>query len=235
MTVPDLPAEPPAATVLIVDDQDIVATSLTYILRGNGFNAHRVPVIDLDTVRATAARYEPGVVLLDLDLGPAPDGGTLDGVELIAPLCAHGWTILVVTGTDDLDRIAAAVAHGASNWVMKSADFQKLVNAAIDAANGQHTMPAGERAALVARHRNNEAGRQLLAARLRLLTRREKAVLDALASGLTPAAMAAESHNSTATIRNQIHSILTKLEVNSQVEAIAIAHRHLRPMPASRA
>jgi DNA-binding NarL/FixJ family response regulator len=96
-------------------------------------------------------------------------------------------------------------------------------------------MPPGERAALVARHRNNEAGRQLLAARLRLLTRREKAVLDALASGLTPAAMAAQSHNSTATIRNQIHSILTKLEVNSQVEAIAIAHRHLRPMPASRA
>jgi DNA-binding NarL/FixJ family response regulator len=217
---------PSTATVLIIDDQDIVATSLTYTLRGNGFDAHRIPVVDLETTTALAERHEPGLVLLDLDLGTTPDGDQLDGVELIGPLVARGWTVLVVTGSADPDRIAAAVAHGAANWVVKSAEFDDLVDAAIGAAKGTGRLPAAERAELLARHREVQAQRQGATARLGRLTPRERAVLDRLASGLTPAAIATESHNSPATIRNQIHSVLTKLDVNSQVEAISLANRY---------
>jgi two-component system nitrate/nitrite response regulator NarL len=213
-------------SLIVLDDHHIVAESLVIALRGKGFDAHRIPVTTAAAMLAAAAERRPGLALLDLDLGAAPDGTVLDGVELIGPLTALGWPVLVVTGTTNPDRISAAIAHGALNWVTKSADFDHLVDTATRCAAGEGALPRERRAELVARHREAQAERHRAGARLRLLSKRERAVLDRLAGGLTPAAIAQESHNSPATIRNQIHAILTKLEVRSQIEAVAIANRH---------
>src|SRR5699024_8806291 len=105
-----------AGTVLVIDDQELVGTSLTYALASEGLDAHRVPVTSLRTVRQAAAEHVVGVALLDLELGTDATGAGLDGVELVGPLRAQGWTVLVVTGTAELDRVAAAVAAGAASW-----------------------------------------------------------------------------------------------------------------------
>ncbi len=55
------------------------------------------------------------------------------------------------------------------------------------------------------------------------LTPRERAVLAGLVGGLRPADIARRDFVSVVTVRNQVQSILVKLNVHSQLEAVAAA------------
>lgn len=217
--------DPSASVILLVDDHELLATSLAYMLRVNGFNAYRVPVTDSSGILLVAARYAPGVVLLDLGLGVGGNGRPLDGTDLVAPLRELGWVVLVMTGTNDRDRIAAAIARGACNWIVKTAAFDELVRAAADVARGCGALPEHERDVMILRHRENDARRQVVLARIRRLTARENSVLCRLSEGSSASAIAAETYTSLGTVRTHIRSILAKLEVNSQLAAVAVAHR----------
>ncbi len=71
--------------------------------------------------------------------------------------------------------------------------------------------------------RRVEAERQRLLAPFAALTRREEAVLSLLIDGVQAADIAARSYVSLPTVRAQIHSILTKLGVRSQLQAVSMA------------
>jgi DNA-binding NarL/FixJ family response regulator len=60
---------------------------------------------------------------------------------------------------------------------------------------------------------------------LQQLTRREMKILLALADGMTPKRIAEESIVSLHTVRRQIQNILEKLDVHSQLQAVAVARR----------
>lgn len=216
-------------TVLVVDDHRFIATGLVYQLRARGFDAYAVPVTEPCAILAEAAEYPPGVVLLDLDLGVGPDDTPIDGADLVGPLCIAGWTVLVITGTGDLDRIAAAVANGAVNWIIKNVNFDDIADLVNEATNGRGALPGAERAALVERHRDNRIHRQHTLTRLRRLSPREREVLDRLADGASPATIAADGYLSMGTVRAHIRSILVKLEVNSQLAAVALVRRQHEP------
>ncbi|MFF4649886.1 LuxR C-terminal-related transcriptional regulator [Streptomyces sp. NPDC001380] len=221
-------------TVLVIDDHRLVGTTLVLALRGHGLDACTAVGRTLAALLDEAAGLPPGLALLDLDLGRGDDGTELDGVELVAPLCAAGWTVLVVTGTTDRARIAAAVCRGAVGWVAKSAPFEDLVRTALDAAAGFPVLAPAERAELVDLHRRTVADRPAAggADRSRLLERltpREAAVLRALAEGRRARAIAEESWVALSTVRSQIRSILVKLEVNSQLEAAALGRELFPP------
>jgi DNA-binding NarL/FixJ family response regulator len=218
-------------TILVIDDQQLIASTLAYSLRDNGFDAQYLVVSDLEALETAALAYLPGVVLLDLDLGAGPDGEPLDGVELIVPLRAQGWTVLVITGTTNLDRIAEAIAHGAANWVVKGANFPELLAAVRELAAGRGQLPPAERGALLKRYQEVLASRRREVDRLKTLSRRESEVLVRLTEGATAAIIAEETHTSIRTVQTHIHRILGKLEVSSQVAATAIAVRHRSQPP----
>lgn len=215
-----------AQTILVIDDHELLATTLTYALIGQGFDAHRVPVDDLETVRDTALLYSPGVALLDLNLGVDVDGRPLDGVELVTPLCAQGWSVLVVTGTDELDRVAAAVAAGAANWVVKGADLAELLTHITDLVEGRGRLAEPERRTMLEYHREVMRAHGKNTSRLGRLSATEHGVLDRLTGGSSAAEIAEETYTSIHTVRAHIRSILAKLDVGSQGAATAIARRH---------
>jgi len=126
------------ATILVIDEQLLVSSALAYSLRDLGFDAHSVRA-DLPEVEEAAREHRPGLVLLDLDLGFSPDGEPLDGIDLVAPLRAQGWTVLMITGTASLDRIADAIAQGAASWIVKGATFDELVHAAVEIMQARDT------------------------------------------------------------------------------------------------
>jgi DNA-binding NarL/FixJ family response regulator len=201
--------------VLVVDDHAIVATSLVLALRAQGIPAKRCPVTsEAEIIAEAESGEERGLVLLDMDLGL-----DVDGADLVLPLRAAGWQVLVVTGTADRNRIAAAVVAGAIGWVPKSAPFEQLVQTAIAGAAGRSTLSDEERRELVELNRGDRDRTRLLAR----LTTREREVLDRLAAGQRAARVAEEFVVSVATVRSQIRSILAKLEVGSQLEAVALA------------
>lgn len=207
-------------TVLIVDDHELVATSLALGLRAEGLDARACGPAD-----ATAGTG-PGLVLLDLDLGRDPRGRPVDGVALVAPLRTAGWTVLVLSGTSDRARIGAALAEGAVAAVPKSAPFPRLLAAVRAALVGGPVMPEARREELVALHARRSAEQREVAERLALLSPREREVLTHLAAGHRAQAVADAFVVSLPTVRSQIRAILSKLQVSSQLEAVALYRRH---------
>ncbi|WP_226363396.1 helix-turn-helix transcriptional regulator [Pseudonocardia abyssalis] len=209
--------------MLIVDDHDLVATSLALGLRAEGLDARACSPV------AATAEDGPGLVLLDLDLGRDAQGHRIDGVTLVAPLRAAGWTVLVLSGTVDRARIGAALAEGAVAAVPKAAPFPRLLVAVRAALAGREAMSDARRQELVDLHARRSADRRSLGARLDRLTPREREVLAHLAAGHRAQAVADTFVVSLATVRSQIRAILTKLEASSQLEAVALYRRAAPP------
>ena len=69
--------------------------------------------------------------------------------------------------------------------------------------------------------------------RLARLTDRERAVLERLARGRRAQSIAEEFGVSLATTRTQIRAVLHKLEVNGQLEAVALLNEHRRATQAT--
>lgn len=216
------------SAVLIVDDHELVGTSLLFSLRAEGFDAHLACRGDADTVLSTAARLPPGLVLLDLDLGRDPKGRPLDGTALVAPLTAAGWQVIILSGSDDHAGIGAALDAGAVAWVPKNAPFPALLGAVRAARDGRPAMPPERRDRLVELSRRRGAERAELAAKLARLSQREREVLTLLAQGRRAQAVADQFVVSLATVRTQIRAVLVKLEVSSQLEAVALYRRATR-------
>ncbi|HVH23979.1 MAG TPA: LuxR C-terminal-related transcriptional regulator [Pseudonocardia sp.] len=219
------PADAAEGAVLVVDDHELVGTSLVLGLRAEGLAAHRCRPTGHDAVLTAAAELPPGLVLLDLDLGRDPGGRRIDGHPLVAPLVAAGWRVLVLSGTADHARVGGALAAGAAGWVSKSAPFPTLLRAVRDLLAGREIMLAARRRQLVELYEARSVERRELAGKLDRLTQREREVLAQLAAGQRAQVVADHFVVSLATVRTQIRAVLTKLEVGSQLEAVALFRR----------
>jgi two-component system, NarL family, response regulator LiaR len=219
---------PNSASVLIVDDHELVGTSLLLSLRGEGLDAHLVCRGGEEDVLRAAARLPTGLVLLDLDLGRDPSGKQVDGARLVAPLTAAGWRVLILSGSADQVGIGAALDAGALAWVPKNAPFPALLTAVRAAQEGRPAMQAERRERLVALARRRGAERAELTARLASLSQREREVLTLLAEGKRAQAVADHFVVSLATVRTQIRAVLAKLAVSSQLEAVALYRKAVR-------
>jgi DNA-binding NarL/FixJ family response regulator len=211
--------------ILIIDDHELFSTTLSMALRGEGFDARTLPVAQIHELLARAP-VPHGLVVLDLDLGRDGDGRYVSGADLVEGLRDRGWIVLVVSGSVDEPGTAAAIAAGAVGAVPKSRSFGDLLGTAIAAAAGDPVMTDAERRDWVDRHRRYQARERELSRRLARLSQREREVLELLAAGMRATAIAEHFVVSMPTVRTQIRSILTKLEVGSQLEAVAL----LRPL-----
>ncbi|GLU47145.1 LuxR C-terminal-related transcriptional regulator [Nocardiopsis ansamitocini] len=224
MQVSDVRTDP---AVFIIDDHALISTTIEFTLKGRGINAVRAQVLGKTQLQGQAATLQPGLVLLDLDLGNGVDGRPLDAATLAGEFVVQGWTVLILTGSTDRGRIAAAIAAGAAGWLSKAAPFPDLIYAILDALAGRPVMDAGERERLLVEHRAAQAQRRSSDQVLSRLTSREREVLAQLEAGKRATVIAEESFVSISTVRSQIRSILSKLNVKSQLEAVALA-RSLR-------
>lgn len=205
------------AKVLLVEDHALLAESLRYCLVAEGYDVAVAPVVSHGSVLDAARAHFPDVVLLDIDLGKRVG----DGSDLVAPLTALGAKVVVVSGTTVASRVAVCLEQGAVGFVPKSTPVDELVAAVDDVLAQQPLLSEEERANFFSEledHRKRSAG-------LDRLTRREAAILAGLMEGKPVAAMAAEAYVSEGTVRSQIRAILTKLDVNSQLAAVAVARR----------
>jgi DNA-binding NarL/FixJ family response regulator len=222
-----LPGDHVIARVLVIDDHELFSTALAMALCQHGFDAHQVAPTSLDAVLAAARRLAPGLAVLDLCLDDGAAGSQLTGLDLVAPLRSIGWTVLVITGNRDRPGEAAAIASGAICAVRKSTGFDDLLQIVETAAAGKPVMSEAERGGWLTLHIAYQAERRAVERRLATLTAREREVLALLADGNRAGSIAETLVVSMATVRAQIRTILAKLEVNSQLEAVALVHQRL--------
>ena len=207
--------------MLIVEDHELLAQSLALTLTSEGVPAEAVIPGSATEVLDAADRTGAQLVLLDIDLGI--EGIT--GLDLVEPLRERGATVLMLTGERDELLIAGALDAGAIGVVEKSRPFDELIEIIHRCLAGEQLPQWSARPelpGLLARHRE-ETERAM--APFALLTPREGMVLQALVDGLSAKAIAESLYVSLAPVRSQIGSILSKLNVNSQLAAVAAA-RH---------
>ena len=205
-------------SVVIVEDHALLAETLVIALNAEGCRAMVAELIDPAHLLQQVRTLRPGVVLLDLDLGVLGDGA-----DLVQPLTELGARVLVVSGTTDRLRLAETVERGAVGFLSKTVPFEELLSTVLDVVAQRPVLSTAKRYELMAELRSARAARGKDLAPFKTLTSREQAVLAGLAQGRRAEIIAAAAFLSEATVRSQIRSVLAKLGVNSQLEAVALA------------
>ena len=212
---------PEQPRLLLVDDHRLLVETLQMSLVAAGFNVSVAPCGSFDEVLAEAAVVRPTLVVLDLDLQ-----GAGYGYDLIGPLRELDAQVVVLTGTTDRVELARCLEAGALGVASKANGFGNVLDQVRRAALGEMVTPITERTQLLtdlSAHRRATEKRQ---APFEALSVREREVLRLIADGLQAAAIAQLSFVSLATVRTQIRSILLKLDVTSQVAAVALARQN---------
>jgi DNA-binding NarL/FixJ family response regulator len=209
------------ASVLVVEDHDLLAQTLQVALAAEGLEVEVAPLGTDEALVAVAQERRPDVVLLDLDLGHEHAGGE----ALVPRLVELGCAVVVVTGSSDDLRLGTTLELGAAGVLAKSRPFDDLLAAVLAAAQRRPVMRDGDRQDLLARARRRRQEVQERLHPFQALTPRERDVLELLMQGRNADAVARHFVVSEATVRTQIRGILTKLGVGSQLAAVAEAYR----------
>jgi len=207
--------------VAIVEDHLLLAETLRAALEHTGVQARVVaaagsPAELLADLRAQSC----DLVLLDLDLGSLGDA-----TPLVAPLVRDGMRVLLVTGSEDRMAIAAALEQGAIGYQPKMAGFGALLARATEALTATAPLDPHQRVLLLNELAIVRAARQRDLSAFDRLTDREAATLRALARGQSVADIAANWFVSPTTVRSHVRAVLAKLQVASQLAAVAAAVR----------
>ena len=209
-----------SAEVVIVDDHGLLATTLATALELRGLTVDVVvPGDDATQLRRTLLERRPGIVLLDLDLGPCGEA-----VPLIPPLTDAGAAVVMVTGVEDRESRARCIAAGAVGILDKTEGVDTVTEAVERVRTDGSLLSEHERQEQLAWIREREHARRRDLAPFAELTDREAEVLGELMAGHTVEEIATSAVVSRATVRTQVRSILGKLGVHSQVAAIGLAH-----------
>jgi DNA-binding NarL/FixJ family response regulator len=209
--------------IIIADDQALMRDGLKTVLdteddikvagtAGNGFEAVRM----VDTLK-------PDVLLLDIRM---PE---MDGVECIKILSQKhpGLKVIMLTTFNDDEYIIQALAAGASGYLLKDIEVEKLVEAIHDAVNGKMIMPpvvAAKLAEGLSKITLKQKGAE--AAKALDLTEREREIAGMLAQGFTNRQISSALYISEGTVRNHISVIYDKIGINDRTKAVLFLKEH---------
>lgn len=221
MTEPVDPVPGGGTRILIVDDHGLLAQSLSFALRAQGMQVDRCADMTAEAILAHVQAASAEVVLLDLDVG-GELGTTL---PLIPAIAASGASVVMLTGVTDRVRLAECVEAGATGVIAKSQPFDDLVEAVRRVAAIGALLTPHERESYLADLRQHRAADRHRLRDFERLTPREAQVLAGLMDGLSAEQIATDWVVSITTVRTQVRGLLTKLGVNSQLAAVALARK----------
>jgi DNA-binding NarL/FixJ family response regulator len=191
--------------ILVVDDAPDFRAFVVETLVGAGYSTQEAATGREATI--LAKRRQPSLVLLDVKL---PDISGHEVCRRLREFHGEALPIVLLSGvkTDDLDRTAGLLL-GADDYLVKPIEAGELL-----ARIRRVALRSG---ALLAPSDANPVRDKL--------TPREREVLQMLSDGLSQDEIARELVISPKTVGTHLQRILSKLEVHSRAQAVAVAHR----------
>jgi two-component system, NarL family, nitrate/nitrite response regulator NarL len=206
-----------AVSVLVVDDHPLFRQGVVHSLGSDP---------ELNVVGEAASGEEalrlarellPDVVLLDISM---PGWNGLVTAEKIATACPAS-AIVMLTVSEDKDKLLAAFKAGARAYVLKGISAQELASVVQSVARGDvYVSPslAAEMLVSLTNHQGHDP--------LQELTDREREILRLIGTGQTNREIGEKLFLSEKTIKHYVTNILQKLQVRSRVEAALLAAKH---------
>ena len=203
----DLEGERPAPTptVYVVDDDPAMRSSLRWLIESVGLS-----VRTCSSAREFLATYrdgEPGCLVLDVRM-PG-----MSGLDLQAELSRQhiDIPILIITGYAEVPLAVRAMKAGAFDFIEKPFSDQTLLDR-IRAAVARDE---------VARRRR--VAREMVQARMRLLTPRERDVMERVVAGKSNKVIASDLNLSMKTVEVHRAHVMEKLQADSLAELIRLS------------
>jgi DNA-binding NarL/FixJ family response regulator len=205
--------------VLLADDHTLVRRSVARMLHETPSITVVAEVANADEAIAAALRYQPNVVVLDIDM---PGIASFDAARTITAR-VPGVKILFLSAFTHDRYIEAALAAGALGYLTKNEPPEKVAEAIRTVAVGQCYFSPEVQARLVIDSDGVHLAQS--ASRAASLTNREVEVLRYIARGLSKKEIAKTMHLSVKTVENHSASIMARLNIHDRVELTRFAIR----------
>lgn len=189
-------------TIFLIDDDQAVRDSLSFLLETTGFAVKSYP--SAGAFLSAGLPDGAGCVITDVRL-PG-----IDGLELQCRLAQAGCTlpVIVITGHSDVPMAVQALKNGAMDFLEKPFDGDALLETVRRAVEASRAASEHEASVHAARER------------LARLTAREREVLDALVSGQANKEIARVLGVSPRTVEVHRARVMEKLDANSLAELV---------------
>jgi len=206
--------DPADLRVLVVDDEPLVRQGLRLILDGEPGLTVVGEAGDGAAALTAVGQLSPDVVCMDVRM---PDIDGIRATEIIMSRPDPPKILIITTFASD-DYVFAALRAGASGFVLKRATADELITAVRAVAVGDSLLyPTAVRELAQAQHRRESYAGPAL-------TAREHQVLEAMAEGLSNAAIAGRLVLGVETVRTHVAAVLRKLGARDRTHAVVLAY-----------
>ena len=203
-------------SVCIVDDNKELRNALEEIISmSEGYKC----ICTIGTAEDALAQIpllKPDVVLMDINLGTETSG--IECVRLLKPRIPD-TNFMMCTVYEEDEKIFEALSAGASGYILKKTDPQRMLEAIRELYEGGAPMSSqiARKVVVAFQHKS-----PLVADNDELddLSNREKEILEFLSKGLMYKEIAAHLFLSPETVRKHVYHVYEKLHVNNRVAAV---------------
>lgn len=204
-------------SIVLIEDEPVTRTALRQLLEGGGFEV-RAEAGDAETAIEVSVRERPRLCLVDLYM----PGGGIRVVREVSRRLPEAL-VVVLTASEDRDDLVDAIRAGASGYLVKSMDPDRIAHALRGVLAGEAAIPRFLVAELV-RDLQTLGRKRVIAGRNSRadLTCREWEILGLMCDGLNAPSIAERLYISPVTVRRHSAEVVRKLGVRDRGEAIAL-------------
>jgi len=206
--------------VMLVDDQQLLLDGLKTILSING---------DMEIALAQSGEaavelsetFHPDIILMDIKM---PGMGGVAATKRIKERSPR-TIILILTTFDDDKFIIDALRYGASGYLLKDIDGEKLIQSVYEALSGNLllTGKVAQKLAMNVAEKNEQNRLQGKALKDEFeLTERETDIASALVAGMTNKEISGMLYLTEGTVKNYLSGIYSKVGTNDRAKAVLL-------------
>ncbi len=168
---------------------------------------------------AAAREHQPQVCLLDINM---PGSGLLAAADITQAL--PGTAVVMLTASRDDEDLFAALRAGASGYLIKDMDPDRIAPALRGVLAGEAALPRWLVRKVLEEFRSEPTKKLSLKPKrpTSQLTPREQEILDLMAQGLSTEEIAARLFVAQVTVRTHISTVLKKLRVPDRAAAVRL-------------
>jgi two-component system nitrate/nitrite response regulator NarL len=202
--------------VALVDDQNLCRSGLSELLS----SCYGIAVVgatgSVEGLRELLCE-QPDLLIMDLRMKP------MDGLAMLQQIRKEGCAIpaVVLTMSDSETDLANAIRAGVRGYLLKDMAPEDVVDAIRRVAAGELVVAPTMTIKMIEMLRGDQPGEEPKNS-LKLLTEREREILQLLSRGESNKAIAQTLSISYDTVKQHVRHILTKLNLSSRVKAAVL-------------